>query len=57
MLTADREKSKSPKCAKVRFLLATLTYALLSIHACAPVQIYARVTVRVRAGKKWEMLQ
>ena len=26
MLTADREKSKSPKCAKVRFLLATLTY-------------------------------
>ena len=26
MLTADGEKSKSPKRAKVRFLLATLTY-------------------------------
>ena len=30
MLTADGEKSKSPKRAKVRFLLATLTYRSLA---------------------------
>ena len=32
MLTADGEKSKSPKRAKVRFLLATLTYIYIYIY-------------------------
>ena len=31
MLTADGEKSKSPKRAKVRFLLATLTYTAYAV--------------------------
>ena len=38
MLTADGEKSKSPKRAKVRFLLATLTYICMyiSVKMAAP---------------------
>ena len=41
MLTADGEKSKSPKRAKVRFLLATLTYIYIYIYMYISVKMAA----------------